>query len=227
MRTALRLARVRRLVPLLVPLLCLACAGPRGSATDADTQRVVDLLTGTFSSAAQAAAAAAAVEDPTEAAYFDIRLVHAPIWTDRDDGPWLYVEQAVAARPDRPYRQRVYRVRAEGDAVRSDVFVLPDGGADLVNAWRDPARFDGLTPDDLEPRAGCTVFLRRSGEGFVGSAHDRDCASDFQGATHTTSIVEVDADGIRSWDRGWDDAGAQVWGAVDGPYRFDRVADAR
>ena len=45
-------------------------------------------MTGNFSSAAQAEA---------DSAYYDISLDMAPIWTDREDAGWLYVEQAVAS----------------------------------------------------------------------------------------------------------------------------------
>ena len=39
--------------------------------------------------------------------YFDIRLQIIPIWKHRTDGFWFYVEQAVFAYYDQPYRQRV------------------------------------------------------------------------------------------------------------------------
>ena len=42
-------------------------------------------MTGTFSTAVQA------TEDPE---FFDLSLHIKPIWTDRTDGRWLYVEQA-------------------------------------------------------------------------------------------------------------------------------------
>lgn len=37
-----------------------------------------------------------------DSSYFDIRLVMEPIWEDRTDGRWLYVEQAVAGHEVRP-----------------------------------------------------------------------------------------------------------------------------
>ena len=76
----------------------------------------------------------------TDDAYYDVRLEMSPIWTDRDDGHWLYVEQAVAGREDAPYRQRVYRVTA--------------GEAPLAT----------LTPDSLRRRSGCAIVLRKDEE---------------------------------------------------------------
>ncbi|HRW89883.1 MAG TPA: CpcT/CpeT family chromophore lyase, partial [Flavobacteriales bacterium] len=56
-------------------------------------------MTGSFSSAAQAEA---------DTNYYAIELEMARIWPERTDGVWLYVEQAVAAKKEKPYRQRVY-----------------------------------------------------------------------------------------------------------------------
>ena len=79
-------------------LILLALAVP-ASADELDT--LVEWMTGSFSSQAQAQA---------DERYYDIRLEMVPIWTDRDDGRWLYVEQAAASALERPYRQRIYRV---------------------------------------------------------------------------------------------------------------------
>ena len=68
----------------------------------------------------------------------------APIWPERDDGHWLYVEQAVAEMADRPYRQRVYRVTFVGDDLyESRVFELPDPAA-AIGAWKEEAPLTDL-----------------------------------------------------------------------------------
>lgn len=59
----------------------------RAAADEPDLVQLADWMSGSFSSAAQAA---------EDSAYYDIRLEMAPIWTDRDDAVWLYVEQAMA-----------------------------------------------------------------------------------------------------------------------------------
>ena len=171
-------------------------------------------LIGSFSSAAQAEA------DPE---FFDVRLHMTPIWTSRTDGPWLYVEQAMATALDRPYRQRVYRLIDRGDgSVESFVYELPNP-RERIGAWSDPTRFDSDRPEALVPRAGCSIVLRRSGDAWVGSTHERDCESALRGASYATSEVVLRADGLETWDRGFDDAGRQVWGASKGPYRFRRT----
>jgi hypothetical protein len=81
-----------------VGLAIVALASAAGAAQETSLLVAVAWMTGSFSSAEQAAA---------DTNYFDIRLEIVPIWTTRADGHWLYVEQAAAGYLERPYRQRV------------------------------------------------------------------------------------------------------------------------
>lgn len=173
-------------------------------------------MTGSFSSAAQAA------EDPE---FFDISLHMAQIWSDRTDGRWLYVEQAVAEHQDRPYRQRVYRLRELVPGLfESRVYTLPDPTA-VIGAWREEAPLAELEPSALEERDGCEILLRIRGETFAGSTLASLCSSGLRGASYATSEVLVTPDGLISWDRGFAADGSQVWGATTGGYVFDRIVD--
>lgn len=180
-----------------------------------DLDRLAAWLTGTFSSAAQAR------EDPE---YLDVRLVTAPCFLDRSDGRWIYLEQALAATPDKPYRQRVYRLRALGEGYfESRVYELPDPAAAVGAGARTPV-LGGLSPEALLDRPGCAVVLRAEGDAaFLGGTLGPSCASTFSGAAHVTTEVVVRADAIVSWDRGFASDGRQVWGAVKGGYQFLRV----
>lgn len=177
-------------------------------------ETLAQYMTGSFSSAAQAAA---------DSDYFDISLHMYPIWPQRADAKWLYVEQALSTQQEAPYRQRVYKVEALPDGrFASHVFTLPHPES-FVGAWQDSAGFSGISPDSLADRSGCTVFLAADGAAFSGATHEADCGSELRGASYATSKVSVFADRIESWDQGFDSAGVQVWGAEKGGYRFDRV----
>ena len=181
-----------------------------------DLDALGDWMTGTFSSAAQAA------EDPD---FFDVDLHIRPVWTDRDDGRWLYVEQAVAEAPDLPYRQRVYRVTEVAPGLfENQVYTLPNPGA-VIGAWREEAPLDDLSPDDLEEREGCSIVMRRRGNTFIGSTLGWLCTSSLRGAAYATSEVMVTPDGMISWDRGFAEDNRQVWGSVVGGTVFDRIVD--
>lgn len=196
----------------------LGCAGTTmhtANSVDAlDLDELTALMTGSFSSENQAA---------RDGQFYDIRLEMVRIWPKRTDGVWLYVEQASASALDRPYRQRVYHLTGDGQSWKSAVFEMP-GPETYVGAWKNASLFDDLTPDQLTLRIGCAVYLKRSRKGdFRGSTRERECLSQLRGASYATSEVVITRNGISSWDRGYDAEGTQVWGAVAGPYQFDRL----
>jgi hypothetical protein len=175
--------------------------------------RLAAWMTGSFSSAEQAR------DNPD---FRDIRLEMSPIWLERDDGYWFYVEQAAAGRLDTPYRQRVYHVYEDEPGVfASDVYTV-DSPLQYAGAWRTPERFDAVSPESLERRRGCTVYLEWSGGAFTGGTRGADCDSELRGAVYATSEVTITSEEIRSWDRGFDADGNQKWGAETGPYIFRR-----
>jgi hypothetical protein len=195
--------------------LALSLVVPCVGAADPELDRLAEWMTGSFSSEAQAA------EDPD---FRHIVLHMARIWKQREDGVWLYVEQAAAESAASPYRQRVYHLRRVGeDLFASSVFTFADP-LSRAGAWRSESPLADLSPDDLEPRQGCTIYLlERSDGAFEGSTLGRLCRSELRGATWASSEVVIDAGGMVSWDRGFDDAGAQVWGAEKAGYRFERM----
>lgn len=215
---------MRRSCAVASGLAALAAAAVLGGCSAARTEpaarpnveRVAALLTGVFSSAEQAR---------VEPAYFEVRLVVHPIWSERSDGPWLYVEQAMATALDRPYRQRVYHLVADGEAVVSEVYELPDP-ARAVGCFREEQPLAELAPADLLRRAGCEIVLVPvGGDEFQGSTLGSACPSSLNGAAYATSQVVLRDGLLASWDRGFDAAGRQVWGATDGAYEFLREGD--
>jgi hypothetical protein len=205
------------LIALLISVLA-SCGAPPAEAPpkDATLAQLAKLMSGHFSSAAQAK------EDES---YFDIRLAMVPMWQDRKDGPWLYVEQAVARALERPYRQRVYRLRRIADGLyESRVYAFPDAKS-RAGAWKEAAPLADLSPDDLEEKDGCGVVLRRRDDGtFEGGTLGMACRNTFGGAAYATSFVTVFDDRLEAWDRGYDAENKPVWGPDAGPYVFRRVA---
>ncbi|MDX2176888.1 MAG: chromophore lyase CpcT/CpeT [Candidatus Sumerlaeia bacterium] len=132
----------------------------------------------------------------------------------------LYIEQASAATPARPYRQRVYFVyQTSRREFVSEVWELEDAAL-YRNAHLDPSLLAQLTPDQLDKKEGCEVYLRWNGSAFVGGTREKNCPSELAGASYATSEVTVTANGFTSWDRGFDAMDIQVWGAAVRPYEF-------
>lgn len=207
----------RMLLLLVAVPLAMVMVTVKAMATepDPDFDSLVVWMEGSFSSAQQAAA---------DSQYFHVDLHMTRIWRDRTDGAWFYVEQAMGSTPDAPYRQRVYHVqRIEEGMLESIVYELraPDA---VVGAWKDPSRFDDLTPKQLVLRRGCEVYLQATGTSFIGGTHGTACRSDLRGASYASSEVTIMADRIVSWDRGFNAADEQVWGARAGGYVFLRMS---
>jgi CpeT protein len=207
---------------LLVAVLpgCALLPKPKPAAmkqAEADLPALRDAMVGSFSSAEQAAA------DPEN--FYDIRLHMAQIWPERKDGVWLYIEQAAARSIDRPYRQRVYRLTAMPDgAIESAVFELPSDVEQYAGGYRNPAVFANVTPEQLTGRPGCSVIMRKAGEGsFVGKTAGTSCESVLRGARYATSEVTITPAEWRVWDRGFNEKNEQVWGSTVGPYIFRKV----
>ena len=135
------------------------------------------------------------------------------------------VEQAAADELDRPYRQRIYRLSQIGpNRYQSEVFELPNDPLRYAGAWRTPAIFTTFGPTELTKREGCAIRLTAGEDVYIGRTEERSCPSTLRGASWATSEVILQEQQLTSWDRGWDDAGNQVWGATEQGYRFEKLA---
>jgi hypothetical protein len=142
------------------------------------------------------------------------------IWGGRTDGIWLYVEQALATKQDKPYRQRVYRLaHPDKNVFTSDIYTLKSP-QDFIGLQQDATKEAGLTKENIELKDGCTVTLRFDGTGYSGGTEADKCPSDLRGASYATTEISLKDGVLESWDRGYDASGKQVWGATKGGYVF-------
>lgn len=182
------------------------------NAQDPELNKLRLWMSGDFSSRAQ---------HQRDTSFFDIRLHMRPIWTERSDGFWLYVEQSLASSQAKPYRQRIYQVRRLNDSILSSQVYEMKNPLRFVRAWQDPSLLGSLSPDSLETREGCAILLRINAEGnFVGTTPEKSCLSRLRGASYATSEVIITRNLLVSWDRGWDAGDKQVWGSTKGGYHF-------
>lgn len=198
----------------ILTLICTlySCAGIKTATTPAE-RPLSELMTGSFSSTKQA---------QSDSTFYDITLHMYPIWMKQKD-TWLYVEQAVTQKQDKPYRQRIYQLKQTADdTFESIVYRLKDQD-DFIGKWKSPEFFEQFDESILEEREGCTVYLKKVGKAeYTGSTLDDNCKSTLRGATYATSTVTVKDGVIMSWDQGFDAEGKQVWGATKGGYIFEK-----
>ena len=183
---------------------------------EAMAQRAYEWLTGRFDSVAQA------MRQPS---YFEIQLLGCEAKAEGLGDRVLYIEQAVVESADQPYRQRLYNIDAQinemGEIeVISTIYslTLPDAYIGLCS----DTNVSTLSPSSYELREGCEVYLKWMDDHFEGSTRGEGCLSELNGASYATSEVYLSDNLIRSWDRGYNAEGEQMWGAVDGAYEFIR-----
>lgn len=180
---------------------------------DPDLAQFASLLYGRFSNAGQAA---------QDTAFFHISLVMTPIWPERTDGLWLYVEQAMAAKPEKPYRQRVYKLtHPSSTTFVSEIYTIKNA-QDVIGLQTDQNKKQLLKTENIERKDGCEVTLRYKNGRYEGGTRDRNCPSDLRGASYATSTILLKPDEMTSWDQGFDKSGKQVWGSTKGGYVFVR-----
>lgn len=203
----------RYLISLCVIGILSACQ-PEQSTSDSALQLLAEWLTGEMDSSAQA---------NSDQDYYAINLAASAIWPEREDGIWIYLEQAPMETIDQPYRQRIYHLHEPqlGQFV-SDVYTLPDPDS-VIGTWKNAHVLDEYGPEDLALRVGCSVYIQRDRVSqFSGATRGQNCSSSINDASYATSEVVINAAGINSWERGFNSNNEQVWGAEKGAYQFIR-----
>lgn len=195
---------------LLISTLILSCNTAKTKLNiSSELNELVTIMQGQYSSEAQS------IRDKN---YFNISLRMIPIWKDK--GHYLYVEQAMFEKQDKPYRVRIYKISQKGNEFLSEIYTLKDEKK-WIGKWNSPTSFEELSIDDIELKEGCEVILKRTNKNeFKGQTGYKTCPSELRGASYATSIVTITKNKILSWDQGFDVNEKQVWGAEKGGYEF-------
>ncbi|MDY8134387.1 chromophore lyase CpcT/CpeT [Aquimarina sp. 2201CG5-10] len=183
---------------------------------DPELHHLAGLLTGYFSSKEQA---------EKEIGYIDTNLINTPIWKDQN-GYWLYSEVHNAKDPSIIYTQRIFKIeKIDSVSFRTINYLIPDQKK-YANGWRNENVFDQLTMNELELRDGCDVFYRKKTSSiYAGKTNNISCLSNrIKNVAYLVSNIVLSKDKISVWDRGYDINGKQVWGKIQGPYRYKRVS---
>lgn len=198
---------------LLISFNILSVVGQNQSHKDEKYfNELIKIMQGHYSSEKQSKA---------DSTYFNISLRMVPIWKNK--GHYLFVEQAIFSKQDKPYRVRIYKLSHEGEQYISQIYTLKNE-KDWIGKWNTPEAFDALSENDIELKQGCEVVLKRIEKNkFSGQTGVKTCSSELRGASYATSKVTVLKKQILSWDQGFDKDGKQVWGAIKAGYIFDKL----
>ena len=205
---------IRFLVLILAISLTTSCKQKETTPKeDAELNELLGLMQGSFNSE---------IQSQVDSTYFNISLHMYPIWKDK--GNFLYVEQALNSKQNKPYRQRIYEVKQLNDSTFSSAIYKLDVDSLWVGKWKTPTAFDSISIKDVTLKSGCEVILTRMEPNYyAGETGVKTCESTLYGAQFATSEVEIFADKIISWDRGFDAEGNHIWGAEKAGYIFNKL----
>ncbi len=202
---------MKKIVVIVFTIVLISCTSSKSKSDkiNGNLNELVNIMQGQYSSEAQS---------KRDISYFNISLRMIPIWKNK--GHYLYVEQAMFSKQEKPYRVRIYKISQRGDEFVSEIYTLKNE-KEWIGKWKTPEAFEGLSETDLELKQGCEVVLKRiSKNRFSGQTGAKTCASELRGASYATSKVTVTENEILSWDQGFDKNDQQVWGAEKGGYEF-------
>lgn len=197
---------------LIVLLLAGFCGFAQNAKKDNAAEELFTMMKGSYTSEKQSKAD----ED-----YYNISLKMVPIWKDK--GYYLYVEQALADKPDKPYRVRIYHLVERNGLIISEIYTLKNE-KEWIGKGENPDAFDKLSLSEVELKQGCEVILKKTGQKqYEGATGDKTCPSELRGAAYANSKVTITEGKLVSWDQGFDHSGKQVWGAEKGGYIFEKL----
>ena len=208
---------------LLIALTLLACTKAETVDSQEDTQEEVDQVLVTASQYLRGSFSSQAQSEKLNGAYYHIDLFACRVELPELGEEVMYVQQEQPGAS--PYRQRLYTVESVGEAqAKTRVYTV-----DNEDDWEGFCTLGTTAPvaeTTWEERVGCGVLLDwdQAAGTFTGETQGTDCETSL-GGDYAASEVTLSPTLLTSWDRGFYSDGTQAWGAVEGPYEFDRIGN--
>ncbi|MBA4299762.1 CpeT/CpcT family [Algoriphagus alkaliphilus] len=176
-------------------------------------QKFLGRFAGTYSSERMAS------ENPSRV---HVILTIKPIWKDRSDGAWFYLEQAAYHQREVPYRTAVLKVFEQDGKIISRNYTFENKDIFLDGEER-PFPIERFSPSALDAKYCDILFEVDFSGNFVGKTPDGGCQNSFKGAQVFTNESYLTKEFLISRDRGWSQEGKQLWGPEDFGYLFEKI----
>jgi CpeT/CpcT family (DUF1001) len=186
---------------------------------------LADYLTGEFDNKEQA------LSDPAWYVHLRLWQVRVPIFAE--DSITIFAEQANIISLDKPYRQRIMRLRETGnpDIPITVQYYMPQNPEGLAGGGNDPSTIQNLTADQLELLPGCVLNVSvkeiapKYYEFSALPPKGAKCTFTYLGNTVQVSLgFEVSQKELKTYDKGIDEqTGRATWGAIMGPFRYTKL----
>lgn len=156
---------------------------------------------------------------PEEGKTVRVKMTTCRVEVPEENSIFLYQEQGLVGTLDKPYRQRFLEIKAEDDNLAASYSYKPE----KLNPWINFCdNSDRVVEREQLGELVCTVILKPYLSAYAGTTPPEGCVADVRGAVKITNRIILHQQGMDTWDRGFDAAGNQVWGAEDEAYQFRR-----
>ena len=179
---------------------------------------LIEWITGEFTNKIQA------IEDP---AWF----VHLKLWHRPVPPPFgkacIFAEQANVLNLDQPYRQRLLILTEPAPGQITGQYWAFKSPQDYQGCGANPGKLSRIQTSELIELPGCKLAIALTSNSFKATPDPTlKCCFEYAGKTRQVMIgFEVNATRFTSYDKGVDpETGQSLWGALMGPYQFDKIS---
>jgi hypothetical protein len=159
----------------------------------------------------------------------NVRMTSCRIGINQSNSPstnksiFLYQEQALSSELNKPHRQSFLEISSvnNGRTVRS-LSYKPVNPQAAINLCNKPTSERMVKLNDIG-KPFCTVFLTRSQENYIGITPSQGCPANVRGAVKITNTIVLSDATMKTWDRGFNAKGKQVWGDESNGYEFRKI----
>lgn len=144
-----------------------------------------------------------------------------PIWEERFDGEWLYMESGIVGSPHKPFRQRILQLVATPNGlIRLYSYSIPRA-SDFAGAYYLPEVLTSLTQSQLSIRNSCDLLIElKVTNTFVGETDPESCITTAHNTSLITTFFAVSEANISFLDGSYDPFGRLIPGRLDTPVTF-------
>ena len=156
--------------------------------------------------------------------YYYIVLRMIPIWKTR--GNYMYVEQSLFNKQNKPYRIKIYKyTQKNNNEILNEIYTIKNEQK-WIGKYKNPKSFDALSEKDIELKEGCEIIFKRQNDStYIGKSARKSCPSELRGAEYATSKITLTKGKMIAWDQGFDRRNKQVWGATKGGYILEKIVE--
>ncbi len=154
----------------------------------------------------------------------NVTLHILPIWQERSDGKWFYIESNIINKMTKPFRQRILQfVATPSDHIRMYTYRIPRA-TDFAGAYFSPELLASLTPSQISIRNGCELNIKhKMTDIFVGESDHLACFSKVNGGQLMTTFLSLSEYSLSYWNRGTNENGRVVLGDEQAPMSFIKI----